>query len=112
MGQALIGFTGFTAGAPFTRAGAAIAVAVVVMAEALLLEIPEQFDAAFGENGSVGDVGLRLGGGAADWLGDAVGGGVTHAVCLALCDGLGKCGVAFLDEFDGGGPGFGGFLQE
>ena len=70
-----------TAGAPrfslrhlaprLVRPSAKVAVAVVDVREALLLEVPEELDAAVGEHGGVGDVDVRLGGCDANRVGDA-----------------------------------------
>ena len=64
---------GAISGAPtiFINSRAKVAVAVVVVGEALFLDVPEEFEAAFGEDGGVGHVDAGFVGGAADGLGDA-----------------------------------------
>lgn len=61
----------------FIRPIAEVPVPVVVDADGLFFDVPQQFDSADGGDGVVGDVDVVADDGSVDAFGDSVGGGVS-----------------------------------
>ena len=88
----------------FVGASAEVAVAMVIAADTLFVEIPEEFDSAMREDGSFDDADIGFVRRGANFGRGKIGFGVADTVGLACRKSGGEFVVGFLDEFDRGAP--------
>ena len=100
------------AGPLFACALAEVTVTMIVAADALLSQIPQELDAPLGENGSRRHEQARLPRGLEDRRGDAPGRSVADPFGSALEHHPSQLGVGLLDELDGAGPGLGQLFEQ
>src|ERR1700723_2339864 len=91
-------------GAFFIRPDTEISVAMVIGANALLAEIPEYLQPAFGRNRSADDAPAQLATGLPDRLTNAIRCSATHTVGLFIANGFCQFIVGLPDKFNRARP--------